>query len=145
MTTFREFVENRVVILRGISGAGKSTYIRKHFPKAIVVSADHYFQRDGEYKFDATLLPKAHGSCLWRFQKAVCQHARLIVVDNTNTQVRELAPYADFAKQHGYAVEVIRLKVDPEVAAARNIHGVPADIIQQMQGRFEDYPGEKIV
>ena len=143
--TFREFTERRVVILRGISGAGKSTYIQKHFPQAAVVSADHYFSRGGGYKFDPLLLSKAHGSCLWNFQKAVCQHKPLVVVDNTNTRVQEMRQYIEYAKQHGYSVEVVRLKVDPEVAAQRNVHGVSADVIQQMQNRFEDYPGEKVV
>ena len=137
--------QKTVTILRGISGAGKSTYTAKHFSDAVVCSADHYFGRDGSYKFDPTKLGKAHNWCFEVFE-AACASGRLsIVLDNTNTMLKEFKRYIDVAKTRGYKVNVIRLVVDPKVAAKRNVHGVPAEKVQQMQDRFVDYPGETLV
>ena len=39
-----------------------------------VFSADHFFMRDGVYKFDPQLLPQAHGKCLSDF----AEHIRIV-------------------------------------------------------------------
>lgn len=45
-----------VIIMRGVPGSGKSTYVRNRYPEARVVSADRYFTdpATGEYRFDAS-------------------------------------------------------------------------------------------
>ncbi len=54
----------KAIILSGISGAGKSTYIDERYPTAPMCSADTYFTTDGVYKFDATRLGEVHAQCL---------------------------------------------------------------------------------
>jgi len=138
--------ERQVKIIRGASGSGKSTYTKKHFPNAIVCSADAYFVDDqGNYNFDPTKIGAAHGSCRRSFKAALDRFQPLIVVDNTNTTLREFKPYIDLARKRGYDVEVIRLEVPLDVAAKRNVHGVPYDAVKRMKGRTVDFPGEKIV
>jgi predicted kinase len=135
-----------VTILRGISGAGKSTYTKANHPNAFVCSADNYFiGQDGVYRFDGRALGKAHDWCKQQFLNALQTSVDDIVVDNTNTTMRELKYYFDTAQDYGYGIEVVRLVVDPKIAAARNLHGVPAEKVQQMQDRFQDFPGEIIV
>lgn len=136
---------NTVTILRGISGAGKSTYTKKVFPTAVVCSADFYFGHGSNYKFDPSKLGAAHGSCRYNFEQAVLQGQPSIVIDNTNTMLKEFKHYIDFATANGYQVNVVRIKIDPKVAANRNVHGVPLEKVKQMQDRFQDYPGETIV
>jgi len=138
-------VEKTVTILRGISGAGKSTYTAKHFPDAVICSADHYFGHGADYKFDGSKLGKAHDQCFQLFMTACNSGKPSIVVDNTNTTLREFLRYVEFAKSRGYKVDVVRLVVDPKIAAKRNVHGVPAEKVQQMQNRFQDYRGETVV
>ena len=135
----------KVVIMRGISGCGKSTYTRKHYPKAVVVSADHYFERNGKYEFDREKLGAAHADCFRRFNQALQKREPLIVVDNTNTRKWEMERYYDAAVKAGYQVEVVRLVCDPDKAAKRNVHQVPADAVTNMASRFEPWPGELIV
>lgn len=127
----------KVIIMRGVSGAGKSTYVEKHFPLAKVVSADHYFVNDGKYSFDASKLPEAHGSCLKQFIQALEGFHDTVVVDNTNTTVAEIAPYYSVAQAYSYAVEIITIVVDPVVAATRNVHGVGYDTVATQQKRLE--------
>jgi predicted kinase len=126
-----------VIIMCGISGSGKSTRAAKFYPKAMVVSADHFFMVDGEYRFDPSKLPQAHGACLRNFVMCLQGDADMVVVDNTNTTVAEVAPYAALALAYGYDLKVEILKVDVETAAARNLHGVPKAGIVKMAERLE--------
>lgn len=137
--------DRRVVIMRGISGSGKSTYAKTNFPGAVICSADHYFMRDGEYHWDRDKLGDAHGQCFGRFKQSLIDGAPLIVIDNTNIRRREVARYFDEATQFGYSVSVIRVTCDPALAALRNVHAVPAEMVEAMQARFEDWPGEELI
>jgi hypothetical protein len=137
----------QVIILRGVSGAGKSALAEEMFCKAnkgvvssggsrtIVVSADHYMlDENEEYAFDFSRLQECHGKCLTRYVNLV-QHAAgnngidAVIVDNTNGSLWEVSPYAQLALAYGHRLKVITLICDPAVAAGRSIHGTPASII----------------
>lgn len=131
---------NKVTIMRGIPGSGKSTWIRDNV-HGLVVSADEYFSSaDGSYKFDPTLLPAAHNDCLKRFLSNVYAGRESIVVDNTNIRTYEIAPYYRLAEVYGYEVEVIWLVCAPSLAIKRGIHGVPEDLVRSMAISFEPLP-----
>jgi len=117
-----------VKILCGVSGSGKSTYIKNHFPDADVCSADHFFMSAGGYHFNPAKLSLAHGECLKKFVYLVSTvpHGNDdVVVDNTNTTMSEVAPYAALALAYGHDLEIIIIDARLEKAAARNVHGVP--------------------
>lgn len=129
-----------VYILRGPSGAGKSTHARRIVEwsmaagmKALVMSSDDFFKRDGEYKFDAPRLSDAHADCLRRYTQSIASpgDVDVLVVDNTNTSVAELAPYAALAVAFGHTLQIVTLDVAPAVASARGIHGVPAGTVER--------------
>ena len=127
-----------VIILRGPSGAGKSTYAAKTYPGAIKVSADDFFMVDGEYKFDPTKLSKAHGACMRKFIEAVQKPDVTIVVDNTNTTLAEVAPYAAAALAFDHELEIVTFVGDYIKAAKRNVHLVPATTVMAMAQRIEE-------
>lgn len=128
----------KVIILRGVSGSGKSTYTRKHHPAALVCSADDFFiGEDGVYRFDGTRIKDAHKWCMRKFVDAVVVEYLEIVVDNTHTTKWELAPYLAVAEAHDYEVEIVWCRCPVEIAAARNAHGVPAKQVAAMERRFE--------
>jgi len=127
----------KVVIMSGISGAGKSTYVKENFPTFRVFSADHYFlNENGEYKFEPNELNLAHQACFRNFTFAINDGIPRIVVDNTNLAAWEISPYLLAASSFGHKVEIIRLNVDVKVAIERNIHGVPAATIKRMARNF---------
>ncbi|MGW8177479.1 MAG: AAA family ATPase [bacterium] len=132
----------QVKILCGVSGSGKSTYIQNHFPSATVCSADHFFMKNGEYQFDPSKLPMAHGACLRKFVGIVKQGSGIqpvegtVVVDNTNTTVSEVAPYAALALAYGHDLEIIIIEAEPGMAHSRNAHGVPLPGVMGQHNRL---------
>lgn len=140
----------KVIIMRGISGAGKSTWRKTYVPEAFVVSADLWFyDKDGNYNFEAKDLGKAHSFSKEEFKKALVRGEPLVVVDNTNTKLRDFRFYVDVARNHGYKVQYVRLETPVDVAAKRNVHGVPLEAVQRMKERLvpvpDDWYGEEIV
>lgn len=172
----------KVIIMRGQPGSGKSTYTAKHFPDALVCSADHFFMESGvcncgfasdplmtdhnpacdelktTYVFDKTKISEAHAHCLQRFVRFVTTPVGermnwfresgamskwadndnpIVVVDNTNINATEIAPYAALALAHGWELEIITLDVDPAISAARNVHDVPASTVKRMHKQME--------
>lgn len=133
----------RVVILRGVPGSGKSTVAKSIVdPLAyiVTVSADNYFMEDGAYKFDRNKLDKAHGRCLREFVQEVYGYwgrsPDLLIVDNTNTTVVEMAPYVAICNAYDVPFEVVTVDCDPALAAARNTHGVPVEKVWEMHRRL---------
>lgn len=130
-------MKNKVTILRGIPGAGKSTYIAKNLNDNLIMSADLYFMKEGRYVFDRSKLGEAHASCLRAFLVWIQAGVDGIVVDNTNITGLEIAPYAALALAYGYELEIVTLKVDFLTAHSRNVHGVPLASVRRMAERLE--------
>jgi predicted kinase len=126
-----------VYIMRGIPGSGKSTLIRylNFMGTGAVVSADDYFVNDrGEYRFDPTLLGKAHEECKRKFKEACEEEVTNIFVDNTNIKKKDFKPYIQIARNHGYSVVELKLwEEDVEKCFNRNTHGVPKETIARMR------------
>lgn len=121
-------MNREVVVLRGASGAGKSTYAKTRFQgkKVEICSADDFFMKEGKYVFDWRLLDRAHASCLRRFIHLLSlpTDAEVVVVDNTNTTLVEIAPYMMVAQAFEWPARVVTIDVDEKTAEKRNLHGV---------------------
>jgi predicted kinase len=140
MTNNLERLEKKVVLMLGVPGAGKSTYIRGIPGEVVVASADHYFidRQTGQYLFNGSQLGRAHSECLENFKAAIIRPGAItVVVDNTNTQLKALAPYVEFANQYGIIPTLVHVVADPKVAAARNVHGVPEESVMNMHTRLQ--------
>lgn len=135
-----------IIIMQGVSGSGKSTYIKHNFPSATVVSADHFFINavTGIYEFKGEFLADAHGQCLIKFIEAVIAQNNdtvnegVIVVDNTNCTIAEIAPYAAIALAYGHKLQIICLDIEPKTAASRNLHGVEESVVVMMNEKIKN-------
>lgn len=133
----------RVIVMRGIPGSGKTTLAKRIVEQAVrrrawsednvkVYSADNFFVGlDGVYRFDAKQLGAAHQQCLRMFANDLVaeyhdpHEGALLVVDNTNTSVAEMAPYAQLALAFEAELLVVTVDCDRLVAFGRQTHGVP--------------------
>ncbi len=174
-------MSKQVKILSGCSGSGKSTLCRSlqaacHVQNptySTIVSADDFFMVENQdddskppaYQFNASKLGEAHASCFKKFILAMQKvhtftHTdgevvhlpnNLIIVDNTNTTVAEIAPYVLAASAFGYEHEILTI-VHPndykyrdsdrdwkyaQQCAARNTHGVNVHAILSQVKRIE--------
>jgi predicted kinase len=148
----------KISVMRGIPGSGKSTYARRIQQEANavhqqeqerffllrlalpcqIVSADQFFMENGVYRFDPKKLGDAHRQCMRDFLNLVTQGCEHVIVDNTNLNVEDASPYVAVGEAMGYEVTVVQIHCPPSVAAARNLHGVPAKrIVGDMTYRFE--------
>lgn len=115
-----------VVILRSVSGAGKSTVADlfcENRPGWVVCCADDFFMNDGKYDFKPELLRQAHEACFEKFRSALNDYyIRGIVIANTNTREREFKPYVEEAVKYGARVH---FNVIENRHGGIDTHGVP--------------------
>jgi len=142
---------SQIYIMRGLPGAGKTTWVRLNHPDARVCSADDFFlDNEGIYRFDGALISEAHAHCLRNFVELLTSLERekeqdspeVLVVDNTAIKAWEISPYYHLAKAYGHDVKIIQLMCDPETAYSRNVHGVSMDLVETMAVNLtsEDLP-----
>lgn len=130
----------QIVILRGIPGSGKSSFAKRLSKSAnvIVCSADDYYTHNGRYNFDSSKLKEAHEDCLRRFAKHVVNYGAVVtdpdilIVDNTNISIKEIAPYYELAEAFSFEPLVRTTLCSPETAYNRCIHNVPLHVIERM-------------
>lgn len=144
-------MKKHLIILRGVSGSGKSTVaelladigvaplygsregvIVKDRPVSICC-ADDFFMKDGEYKFNPAALGIAHKVCKDKCEKAMKAGEERVIVANTSTTEKEINPYIALAEEYGYMV--ISLIVENR-HGGQNVHGVPSEALDKMVGRF---------
>lgn len=133
----------QVYIMRGLPGAGKSSWITSRADKgtrffpvpAHICSADNYQVNEaGIYEYKVERVKEAHKQCFLdfmdRLQDEQIQH---LFVDNTNTTVWEIAPYYQLAEVWGRPVKIVHIDCSLAVALKRNVHDVPGATIWRMQ------------
>ena len=124
---------NNLILLRGVSGSGKST-IAPMFENAVLVSTDDFFLDEyGDYVFDANSLVINHQKCQLAVNMMMKDEEELIVVHNTFTTDWEMDAYFDLARKHGYAVHTIIVE---NRHGSENVHDVPQDVVKAQIERF---------
>lgn len=129
----------KVIVMRGISGSGKSEIVKRLFQECKdnggmfgFVSTDSFFMYGGKYNFNPAFLSEAHGQCFRRYISYLgAGNLDLIVVDNTNVTVAEIAPYMLGADAFRYQAEILNIECTVVAAHMRNTHNVPVETVEQ--------------
>ena len=132
---------NKVMyIVRGLPGSGKSTFANIVWNEYAICEADKFFyDKEGNYNFDASKLREAHEWCKQEVETRMQdnqnnpQYYPEIVISNTFTQEWEMEAYFDLAKKYEY--KVISLIVENRHGNA-SVHDVPVETIEKMRDRF---------
>jgi predicted kinase len=135
--------ENRqpkLILIRGISGSGKTTYAKKLIeqdPSLSHYEADMFFSKDGSYAFNPAKLKDAHAWCKAKTEEDL-RNGKSVIVSNTFTQKWVIDPYIQLGKKYG--AEVIIKKATGNY---QNVHGVPPEALDRMRSRWENLEGEE--
>jgi NEDD4-binding protein 2 len=135
-----------LILMRGVSGSGKSTYAKRIQEErgGVIYSTDDFFMKDGEYQFDGSQIGRNHERNQQRTAEAMRMGINLIIIDNTNTQRWEMKPYVQMADEHNYTIEIVELSdidfdtiMERQGQRADQNKALSAEIVKRMLNRFE--------
>lgn len=134
-------MRNKLIIVRGIPGSGKSTFAKRLSKKigGCHYEADDFFQHGTEYRFDPSLLKEAHNTCLDNVTNAL-EEGKTCIVANTFVKRWEAKKYIDVAARLNLAVKIFRMTGD-----YGSVHSVPSHVVDRMRDNFEDFTQEVLV
>ena len=140
-----------LIILKGCPGSGKSTYAKRlskkffelYSVKSTICSADDFFMVNGSYVYDPAKIGLAHMICFKKAAKAFESGTTLVIIDNTNTKLRDYKKYIDAAVDYKIVIRTIGETTDEfiKLCCERNIHSVPEETIKRMAKNLKDNLG----
>ena len=128
-------MKNKLTIIRGVPGSGKSTKARAIIAESAIpvdhFEADMYHMKDGVYNWKLENMKKAHSWCQNQTRNSL-KSGKSVIVSNTFVKLWEMDVYLDMAKELGVEVDIITMKTQ-----FQNVHNVPDDKVAEMRSRFE--------
>ena len=108
----------RVVVLVGLPGSGKSTYIERLGASALSSDAIRKLLADDET--DQTINDRVFQTLRYLLRQRLELRRPVTYVDATSLTPQERAPYIGMAKSYGFDVEAVYFDVPLEVCRERN-------------------------
>lgn len=145
MDTFKDFMNsNLLILMRGVSGSGKSTKAKKIQEKlgGVIFSTDDFFtDAEGNYKFNPRELNANHNKNFERTLEAMSEFVSPIIIDNTNLQAWEMKNYVEAANFYKYKIKIIDVDTPRDEIMKRQQSRVgktlPPEIIDRMLNKYQ--------
>jgi predicted sulfurtransferase len=122
-------------LIRGLPGAGKSTFASNNREDSHVVEADQFFLNKDIYEWKRELLWDAHRWCQARTVSLLKQGIN-VTVANTFVTRREMLPYLNMVNR----INNLEIKITEVYTQFQNIHGVPPEKIVKMASKWQNIP-----
>lgn len=132
---------NRIIVMCGLPGSGKSTYLSKirHQAQTVVICPDDYREALTGRKFFAPA-EEAVWSAVKVTVRVLAKNGYNVYIDATNTSVGQRAQWIKIAQELYVLAKCIVFKTSIEECKERNSKRefpVPDDIIDRMYAKFE--------
>ena len=148
------FSKKHLVILRGLPGSGKTSYIKhliqdQGINNYTICSAFYYFKKGLVYRYNPRRLPHAYQSCWRSFLEATMNDCPYIFVNNPNAEKWEYENYLFVGRQLGYDIDIVEIDCPGSTYVdyfqKRSRHNVPLQTARAMAERWEDDSSSQIV
>lgn len=134
--------EITLVIIRGPTGSGKTTFAKRHFRDGknykVFAADDYMVNTDGNFEFNPSLLNYSHAKCFKHARRAL-QKGYDVAIHNSAISKMEMQPLYDLTKG-GYNLEIYSMQEN-----YGSDKPIPAFVYEKHVKNFEPVSGEKRV
>jgi hypothetical protein len=127
----------KLVFVRGIPGAGKTTFAKMMYPDHTYIDADMFFVRGGRYVYHVKHASHAHAWCKNSMRESLAAGKNTIVA-NTFVRAQDVAQYKAHVGDICDDVLIVRV-----VGDHASIHGVPPATIARMKAEWQDLDAQE--
>jgi len=128
-----------LILVRGIPGSGKTTFVRNNYPDMLHLEADKFCMLNNIYVFNPAKLKDNHELCQ-KICDITLRNGSDCIVSNTFTTLKEMQHYISIANNNNTPYTIYSIQNQ-----FYSVHNVPKESIEKMKNRWELIYGEIII